>query len=328
MRRIAIIGVGGVGGYFGARLVQAGLDVTLVARGQTLEALHENGLRLRSTLGDVYLPRVQTTDDFSELAEIDLVFVAVKGAQLPIVAERLASTLPEHAQVIPLLNGIHSAELLSFVIGGQRVFYGFCRILSRSIAPGHIDHFGDHPTIFFGGLGHADQRRESAVAEVLAEAPGMSIVTPGDIRLAMWQKFILIAPFSVLGAATGRPVGDLREHPATRHLLQDAVREIVAVGQADGVPLPTTAIDDTMGQIDGLPATATASMQRDINSGRASELVEQISPVLHLARAHSVPAPIMTTLYAVLIPSEERARDRDREVNPAGHVAASHPRDP
>lgn len=306
--RIAVFGAGAVGAYFGGRLAQAARDVIFVARGKTLEALRAHGLRIESILGDVHLGNIAATDNLSALRTADLVLTAVKAHQLAAVAEVMVPVLPDGALVLPLQNGIRSYEILSSALGPERVLHGFCRILSTAVAPGHVRHVGAEPTVLSGEIDARKSPRIDTILRALHEVPGITVVIPDDIRRAIWEKFLFVAAFGAVGAAVRFPAGVLRSIPETRQLLEASMREIVAVGRAEGVLLPQDAEAQGMAEIDALPALAMASMQRDLIEGRLSELTGQIAPMLELAGAYCVPTPVNATLYATLLPSELKAR--------------------
>jgi 2-dehydropantoate 2-reductase len=166
MMRIAVIGAGGVGGYFGGRLAQSGADTTFIARGATLEALRTRGLRVDSVKGDFVLDRVNATDDPSTIDKVDAVLVAVKAWQIPEAARALQPLLGDDTMVVPLENGMEAPDQLAAVLGREHVLGGLCALVSFIVAPGHIRHAAAEPTVMFGEL---DNRR-SARAERLCDA--------------------------------------------------------------------------------------------------------------------------------------------------------------
>jgi 2-dehydropantoate 2-reductase len=306
--RIVVLGAGAVGLYFGGRLAQAQRDVTFIARGQTLEALRSRGLQLESMLGNAHIENITATDDLSILRTADIVVVAVKAHQLPEVAGSIAPVLRDGALILPLQNGIQSYDVLSSVLGPQRVIHGFCRVLSATVSPACVRHSGAEPTILCGEVDGSRSTRTEAVLESLAGVPGMTVIVSDDIRREIWEKFIFVAPLGSVGAVARFPAGVLRSIPETRRALQASMQEIIAVGRAEGVALPLDGDARGMADIDALPATATASMQRDLIAGRQSELTGQIAPLLRLAEEHGVPTPVNNVLYAALLPSELAAR--------------------
>nr|WP_246351341.1 2-dehydropantoate 2-reductase [Deinobacterium chartae] len=302
-----VFGSGGVGGYFGARLAQAGHRVGFVARGAHLAALRAQGLRVLSPLGELHLERVEASDDPTELPEPELVLVAVKTWQVPEAAAALRGVVREGTAVLPLQNGVEAPEQLMQVLGPDAVLGGLCRIIAYLEAPGVIRHLGVEPSVTFGEL---DDRRSERVAtlEALWTSAGVTCEVPASIVTAMWEKFLLIASWSGVGAVTRAPIGVLRALPETRALLVDCMREVMAVAQARGVALGADTVERTLAFGDAAPPDGTSSMQRDIMEGRPSELEAQTGAVVRLGALAGVPTPVNRVIYAALRPLEARAR--------------------
>lgn len=306
--RIAIWGTGGVGGYFGGRLAQAGEDVFFVARGAHLQAIRANGLSVESVAGDFTVRRAQATDNASEVGPVDVVIVGVKAWQVPQAAEQMKPVVTSDTVVLPLQNGVEAPRQLADVLGREHVLGGLCRIMSFISAPGTIRHVGIEPYVALGELDNRRSERVARLKETLDRAQGITAEVPEDINLAMWRKFLLIAAWSGVGAATRAPIDVMRNQPETRALLIQAMEEIVAVAQAHGVALSQTDIEKTMAFMDGLAAGGTASMQRDIVEGRPSELASQNGAVARLGEEKGVATPLHRFLYYSLLPQERRAR--------------------
>ena len=312
--RIAVVGAGAVGGYFGGRLAQSGNDLFFVARGRQLEALRRDGLRVDSPKGDFSLPAVRACATCSEIGAVDLVIVAVKAWQVPEVAVALGPLVGEHTTILPLQNGVEAEGQLT-AIHGPHVVGGLARIISMLVAPGHIRHLGAEPYIALGEPDNRRTKRVESIAEALRGA-GIRVEIPPDIRVAMWEKFLFICSVSGVGAVTRAPIGILRSRPETRALLEEAMQEIRTVGLARGIAIPSDAVQRTLAFIDSLPPDGSASMQRDIMEGRPSELESQSGAVVRLGRAVGVATPLNRFLYHALLPMEARARG-DRGAN--GH---------
>jgi 2-dehydropantoate 2-reductase len=306
--RIAVFGSGGVGGYFGGRLAQAGESVVFLARGAHLEAIRRDGLRVSSTAGDFELREVETASDPATVGPVDVILLAVKAWQVTEAARLLGPMLGPDTFVVPLQNGVEAADDVAGVVGAGRVIGGLCRIVSFLKAPGVVRHAGVPPQIEIGERDGQPSSRVDRLAEAFTRAHGVSVVLPADIEAAIWEKFAFIAPLSGVGAVTRRPAGVLRAVPETRRMLERAIREIAAVARARGVAVRGDVVARTLDVVDGLPADATASMQRDILEGRPSELEYQTGAVVRLGRAASVPVPVHECLYASLLPLEGQAR--------------------
>ncbi len=311
--KILVYGTGGVGGYFGGRLAEAGLDVTFLARGRHLEAIQKNGLRIESVAGDFHVDPARATDDPSTVPTPDVVLVAVKAWDVVAAGERIAPVLRPESMVVPLENGVEAVDELAAAVGRERVVGGLCRIVAFVSAPGVIRHAGVAPAIVLGELDGGSSARVERLREAFAAARGMDVQVAADFRAALWQKFLFIAPYSSVGAVTRMPAGETRSVPETRRMLEAAMREVASVARARGVKLPDEMIDKTIAFIDSLPADSTASMQRDLMEGRPSELESQAGAVVRLGREAGVATPVHEVLYAALLPMERRAREYGRK---------------
>ena len=306
--RIAVFGAGAVGGYFGGRLAQAGEDAVLIARGEHLQAMESRGLRVESIEGDFVVDPVRATDDPREVGTVEAILVAVKAWQVPKAAQEMRPMVGPETFVVPLENGVEAPAQLAAVLGEEHVLGGLCRIISALVEPGHIRHAGISPTITFGELDGRRSQRARRLRDAFEKAEGVTPEIPPDVRVAMWEKFLFIAALSGVGAVTRAPVGVLRSLPQTRHMLEEAMEEILAVAEARDVALPRETILETMAFIDGLPADGTASMQRDVMAGRPSELESQNGAVVRLGEEAGVETPLHAFIYGSLLPQELRAR--------------------
>jgi 2-dehydropantoate 2-reductase len=307
--RFAIFGTGGVGGYFGGRLAEAGEDVTFIARGAHLDSIRRNGLTVESVAGDFRVLPAKATDDPRSIGPVDAVVVAVKGWQVPEAAKALAGFLPENGVAIPLENGVEAADQLAAEIGAGRVLPGLCKIVSFIAAPGVVRHTGVEPSLAFGEMSGGTSPRVERLREAFRRCRGVTVETPDDVRVALWQKFVFIAAFSGVGSVTRSTAGAIRATPQARAMVRDAMRETQEVGRARGVPLPPETFEKTFAFFDRqLPDDATSSMQRDVQDGRPSELENQTGAIVRLGREAAVPTPVNDFLYAALLPLEKRAR--------------------
>jgi 2-dehydropantoate 2-reductase len=305
--RIAVFGAGAVGGYFGARLARAGEDVVFIARGAHLEAIRQNGLFVESALGDFRIHPAQATDNPEEVGLVDVVLVGVKAWQVPEVAPRMGPLIGPETFIVPLENGVEAPDELAAVWGRERVLGGLCRIISIVVGPGHIRHGGMEPYVAFGELDNRPSERARRL-QAAFERAGVRAEIPPDIHVALWEKFLFIAPFAGLGAVTRAPVGVLRSVPQLRRMLEDAIAEAFAVGRARGIRLPDDAPARTLALIDGMPPEGTTSMHRDIAAGRPSELDYLVGAVVRLGEAAGVETPLHRFMYHALWPQERRAR--------------------
>ena len=304
----AIYGSGGVGGYFGGRLAQAGEQVSFIARGKHLAAIREQGLRVESILGDFDINPAQACADPAEIGRVDVVILATKSWQVTEAAQQMGALIGPQSMVVPLENGVSAPDELSAVLGSEHVLGGLCRISSFVSAPGQIRHVGVQPTIAFGERDGKKSERVERLRAAFAGCAGLSVDVPDDIEAAMWDKFVFIAAISGVGAVTRQPAGGFRSIPESRALLIAALEETTAVARARGVHLPVDQVQRTLAFIDNAAPGLVASMQKDIMEGRPSELDAQNGAVLRMGQALGIPTPTHEFIYASLLPAEQRAR--------------------
>jgi 2-dehydropantoate 2-reductase len=305
--RIAVYGTGGVGGYFGGRLAEAGEDVVFIARGAHLDAIRESGLRVDSARGDFLIRPAQATDDPGSIGIVDLVIVAVKSWQVSQAAHSMAPLMGSETMVLPLQNGVDAPGQLAEVLGSEHVLGGLTKVFSSIAAPGHIRQIGGPATVTFGELDNHNGERVMRLRAAFDQA-GVEATVPEDIQVAMWEKFLLVVPFGGLGAVTRAPMGILRNLPETRQMLEQGMREIQNVAWEKEIALPGDFLAGAMDFIDELPEAATSSLQRDISAGRPSELKAWNGAVARLGREAGVATPLNDFLYHSLLPLELKAR--------------------
>ena len=306
--RIAVFGAGGVGGYFGGRLAQAGEDVVFIARGDHLKALLTHGLRVDSVKGDFVLKSVKATDDPAQAGIVDVILVGVKAWQVTNAAEAMRPMVGPETFVLPLQNGLEAPTQLAAVLGDQHVLGGLCGLSTYIVGPGHIRHAGAEPFVRLGELDNRPSDRVEWLRKAFERTSGITVNIPSDIHVAMWQKFVLITAWSGMGAITRAPIGIFRSQPGTRQMLEKTMCEICDVAQARDIDLPEDVVVKTMIFLDALPSEGTASMQRDIMDGKPSELESQNGAVVRLGQEVGVETPVNNFIYNSLLPMEMRAR--------------------
>jgi 2-dehydropantoate 2-reductase len=297
-----------VGGYFGARLAEAGHDVTFVARGAHLEAIQQSGLHVHSPLGDVHVTPARATHTPDAVGAVDCVILGVKAWQVPEAARSAAPLMAEHTLVLPLQNGVEAPEQVAGALGREHALGGIAKFVSFLSSPGHVQHAGVEPSITLGALAAHQHERLEQLQQAFAAARGVSAAIVPDIRVALWEKFLFITAWASVGAVTRAPMGIVRRLPQTRQLMQSALGELERVARGHGVPLPSSIASDLLGLIDSLPEASTASLQRDIASGHASELDNLTGAGVRLGAQVNVPTPTLSLLLAALTPLEQRAR--------------------
>lgn len=304
---IGIVGAGGAGGYFAARWCEAGLDVTVIARGAHLEAMRRDGLRLSSPSGDASV-RPRLASDPAALATADFVLFATKTWQLGEAAAAAAPHLRADCLVCGVQNGVGSAAELARRIGGAHALGATCRIISFIDAPGIIRHVGVDPTILIGELHGGASTRVAELGATLSCGDRLAIVGSDDIVAEIWEKMLFFAPVSGVGSLTGVPIGEFRADPEGRDLLIAAIAEVAAVARAEGVALPQDASERALAFIDTIPGDGTSSMQRDFAAGRPTELDALSGEVSRRGRKLGVPTPTHDLIFDTLLPRDQAAR--------------------
>jgi 2-dehydropantoate 2-reductase len=306
--RFIIVGAGGAGGLLGALLARSGAEVGFVARGEQLRALQDRGLRVTTPLGSFHTGPLQADAEPAQLGQADVVLVAVKTWQLRELAPKLRPLLHERTLVVPVQNGVEAADELAEALGDGPVVGATLHVLSRIEAPGAVLHEGAPPRLTFGERKRgADAARLAPLAEELRRAGIEAKVSP-DIEAVIWEKLLFVEPLGSVGAVARSAVGALRSIPETRVLLVAAMREIADVARGRGAGIAQDAVDKAMALADKLAAGATASMARDLEAGRPSELQEQTGAVVRVGRRAGVPTPVHDFLLGALLPQENRAR--------------------
>jgi 2-dehydropantoate 2-reductase len=306
--RIAVYGCGGVGAYFGGRLAQIGQDVTFIARNENLSALRTQGLKVGSIAGDFIVDRVKVTNNPADVGIVDYVLCCVKAWQVTAAARAILPMVGPDTLVVPLQNGVEAPDQLAAILDPSNVLGGLCAIVAFQASPGHIKHSGANPLIRFGHLDNRPDPRVNALSEIFNHCSGVKSSIPDDVLVAMWLKFMLITPWSGLGAVSRAPLGVLLEQPETCDLLIQATDEIYRLGLARGVALPADSVDRTMATLQEIPPNSTTSMQRDLVRGRPSELDAQNGAVLRLAYEIGFDAPLNRFFLYSLRSLELRAR--------------------
>ncbi|MDO5512113.1 2-dehydropantoate 2-reductase [Corynebacterium sp.] len=284
--RIAVLGVGAVGGWFGGSLVQAGHEVVFIARGETLRVLRAEGLRLN----DAPPIPVEVVDKLADAGDIDILLLAVKVTAETSLPE-LLDGLPGHALVAITQNSVEVPDLVAELVGADRVRPGVVRGYFHHTGPGRVEFHGGPISYDLGAGG---------VAEFVAalRAAGIDATAREDIDVDLWEKAMYVIPTGALGAAARAPLGELRTR--LRPSLAALMGEVAATARAQGVPLGDDAVERILAFADRMPADATSSMHRDLLAGRPNELDAQVGAVCRIARRRGVQVPLHELLYGVL----------------------------
>ena len=299
--RIAVMGTGGVGGYFGGRLAAAGNDVAFVARGDHLAAIRAGGLTVRSGLGDFQVPAARATDDPAEIGPVDVVMFTPKLYDVESAGEACRPLVGPATMLVTFQNGIDAPERLGAVLGAAHVVPGIAYIPAEIAEPGVIQQRGKQAAIAFG---ETDGRSSDRVQRFHAacSAAGIDAHLRDNIVQQLWHKFVMLASFAALTCMTRRTAGVLREDPDLRQVLTEAIDEAAAVGRARGIDLGADTTARALGFLDAMPSTAQASMLTDLQRGKRLELAWLSGAVVRLGGELGVPTPIHRIAYAVLKP--------------------------
>jgi 2-dehydropantoate 2-reductase len=298
--RIAIVGSGGVGGYFGGRLAAAGADVAFLARGAHLDALRTRGLRIDSPKGNLHLPRVKAAGDPTAIGPVDIVLFAVKLYDTESALAALPPLIGPDTAVIPLQNGVDSVATLVRAVGRAHAAGGTCYVSAMIAEPGVIRHTAmDH--LIFGELDRIRSPRLIALQDACRPA-GFQATLSDDVTLDIWGKFVRLSVFSGMTAVTRSPLGVIRDDPELWTMLGQAVREAMAVAHAKGIGVPESTVDDVAKAYAALPPQTKSSMLEDLERGRRIELPWLSGAVVRIGLEVGVPTPTHTFINAVLKP--------------------------
>jgi 2-dehydropantoate 2-reductase len=298
--KIAVMGSGGLGGFFGGRLAHAGCDVSFIARGAQLAAMREHGLTIENEpQGDIRLPKVRVTGDPSTLGPVDLVILSVKLWDTEAAARSIRPLLGPHTGVLSLQNGVIKDDILRREFGDAAVMGGVAYLAATLSRPGVIHQTGTMQGIV---LGEYDGRK-SARAEFLHRAllrAGVKSELSADVRKAIWEKYVFLVGLSASTTTMRLPLGPIRSNPQTRAFLLEVMREAVAVGRAHGVALPEDYAENRLAFADGLSADMTSSMHHDLDRGNPLEVNWLSGGVVQLGQAKGVPTPANRAVCDIL----------------------------
>ncbi len=300
--RIAMMGAGGVGGYFGGRLAASGCDVTFIARGRHLEAIRNNGLRIDSRdIGDATIDPAVATDAPADVGVVDYVIIGVKLWDTADVGRAIAPMVASDTTVLSLQNGVECDETLASVVGADHLIGGVAFIASSIREPGVIEHIGTMQRVVVGERAGGSSRRVDLLHEMMLLA-GITAEVSDDIERTIWEKFVFLVGLSATTTMLRTTLGPIREDPENRQLLLNIMRETVAVGRAKGIDLPEDYADDRLAFADGLPADMTSSMYHDLKAGNRLEVAWLSGAVARFGDEVGVATPINQTVFAALRP--------------------------
>jgi 2-dehydropantoate 2-reductase len=294
------MGSGGVGGFYGGRLAQAGCDVVFIARGAHLAALRESGLRITGDAQtELRLPRVNATDGPAGVGVVDLVLIAVKLWDTEDAARMVRPLVGEHTAVLSLQNGVVKDDILRRHYGEAAVMGGVAYVGAQLAAPGVIRQTGTLQRLVFGEYDGRRSPRAEALLQALRRG-GIDAEISEDIRRTIWEKFVFLVGLSGTTATMRLLLGPIREHPQTRAFLLDLMRETVAVAHALGVALPQNYADERLAFADSVSAGMTSSLHHDLERGNRLEVEWLSGAVVTLGRSAGVSTPCNRAVWDIL----------------------------
>ncbi len=297
--RIAVIGAGGIGAIYGASLAKAGHDVVFVARGAHVAAMRENGLRIEGDRGVTQIKPAQATDNIAGIGVVDYVLFCVKLWDVESAGAQLRPIVGSATAVIPLQNGVDAAERLAAILGPEPVMGGTAYVTGTIVAPGVVHQTGAYQRMTFGELDGRHSPRGERLRDLCVAAGFEGVLSP-DIRIPLWEKFILLAPLAGLNALTRLATGKWRADAELLALFEAALHETAAVGRAEGVRLPSDIVEKTLKTMWSMPDYHMSSMGNDLLRGNRLELPWVAGKVVELGRRHGVPTPVNGFIYTAL----------------------------
>ena len=298
--KIAVMGSGGVGGFYGGRLADAGYDVHFVARGAHLAAMRENGLTIENEAqGNIHVPRVNVTDDPATIGTADIVLIAVKLWDTEAAARAVKPLVGPGTGVLSLQNGVIKDEILGREFGKDALMGGVAYVGTTIGRPGVIRQTGTLQRLLFGEYdGRRSARAESFLAALLKAGIQAEVAT--DIRRTLWEKYVFLVGLSGSTSTMRSPIGPIRGNPQTRAFLLDLMKETVAVGRAHGVDLPEDYAEQRLAFADSVPADMTSSLHHDLQRGNPLEVAWLSGGVVKLGQAVGVPTPVNRAVWDIL----------------------------
>jgi 2-dehydropantoate 2-reductase len=296
--KIAIMGSGGIGGYYGAMLQNGGADVTFIARGAQLAALRQNGITVEG-VKPVHLPQVKATDDPATIGKVDMVIFSVKLRDTESAARQILPIIGPDTGIISLQNGVQKDDMLAPIVGRGHLLGGAAYIGVSVVRPGVIRKAGTMERLAFGEFDNKVSPRAKAFLDA-CKAGNIVADIPPDISLELWQKFVVIVTMSSITSAMRSTIGPIRANPHARQFALDVMKEVVAVGRAQGIALEPDFAEKRIAHVDGMAPEMRASMALDLELGRPLELPWLAGAVVDLGAQKGVPTPCCRAVRDIL----------------------------
>lgn len=296
--RFAVMGSGGLGGYFGARLAQGGADVHFIARGKHLEAMRASGLRIEGPQ-PLHLPRVQATDRPEDVGPVDLVMLGVKLWDTEQAIAQMRPMVGPSTTLISFQNGVLKDQFLRAAFDPAQVMGGVGYVATTIEAPGVIRQTGPMQRLLFGEFdGSRSARGEAFLAACLAG--GINAELSPAIQREIWQKYVFLVGLSGTTSTMRTTIGPIRANAQTRAFLADVMQEVIDVGRAHGVDLPADYLQTALQRADSVAADMTSSMHHDLERGNPLEVRWLSGGVVELGRAKGVSTPLNRAIADIL----------------------------
>ena len=296
--RIAFMGSGGLGGYFGARRCKVGTDVHFIARGKHLQAMRSEGLRVEGP-DPIHITRVNATDDPGEVGVVDFVMLCVKLWDTETALQQMRPMVGSGTTIISFQNGVLKDQYLRAAYDASQIMGGVGYVATTIDRPGVIRQTGPMQRLLFGELDGMRSRRGEALLEACL-AGGIKAELSEDIIREIWQKYVFLVGLSGTTTTIQKPIGPIRENPQTRAFLHEVMREVVAVGRAHGVDLPEDYAEVRLKLADDMAYDMTSSMQHDFERGNPLEVRWLSGGVVELGQSKAVPTPMNRAIADIL----------------------------
>jgi 2-dehydropantoate 2-reductase len=302
--KIAIIGIGGVGGYFGAKLAHKYVptrehSIFFLARGEHLAEIKRNGLSVITQESDFTAIPTLATDNVKDLGLLDLVFFCVKTYDLENIARQLIDNVHENTAMVTLLNGVDNAERLNAILPKGQVLNGYVYIHSFIQAPGVIKQVGGFRQLTFG-LENGDPEKYQYIEDLLRNADIEAELT-ADISVQVWTKYIFVGPLGTITSLLQKPLGVIIEDDKNKQMLEGLMAEVMLIAKKRGIILPEDIISSSLEKVSRFSYDATTSIQRDFESGRKTELETFTGYIVKSGKEMGVETPLYQEAYNELI---------------------------
>ena len=305
--KIAIMGSGGMGGYYGALLANQGHEVTFIARGAHLEAIQSEGLQIKSIFGDFIISPARATDNPSQIGGVELILFCTKTYDTDKAVQEIKPIIRKDTTLLSLQNGVDAVERIGKVIGLDHLIAGATWISSTLAAPGVIKQVSDFRRVVIGELKGGITPRVQEIYEAF-KTTGITVEISEDILKILWSKFMFISAASGFGSLTRLPIAEYRSIPETRALIVSSMQEVEALARSSNIILDKNIVPQSLTFMDNAAAHIKASMQLDVEAGHRTELEAMIGVIGRKSRELGIPTPVADMIYATLLPIELKAR--------------------